>query len=287
MTDFAFDVNTADFEQKVLAASHQVPVLVDFWAEWCAPCRSLKPILEKLATEYGGRFLLAKLNSDENQELSAKYWVRSIPSVKAFRDGQLVDEFAGALPEAQVRAFLDRVIPSAAEPLRIAAQTARQAKDFDTARALLLDAAVLDSKNEDIQLDIAELEIEAGNFEAARNTLGQFEHHAENKPRLQALTARLNLASAGSGADVGTLESCVAEKPDDLAARLQLADALALKQDYRRALEHLLDIVRRDRHWNDQAARRRMLDLFQLMGNEAALDDMVREFRVQLARMLN
>ena len=125
MNPYSFDVDTADFQEKVIAASHHAPVLVDFWAEWCAPCRVLKPILENLAAEYGGRFVLAKLNADRNQELATRLGVRGIPSVKAFVNGELVDEFTGALPETQVRAFIDGLLPSPAEPLRVAAQEAR------------------------------------------------------------------------------------------------------------------------------------------------------------------
>lgn len=287
MTAFASDVSVADFDQKVLAASHQVPVLVDFWAEWCGPCRVLKPILEKLAAEFGGRFLLAKVNSDHNQELAARYGVRGIPAVKAFVDGQLANEFTGALPESQVRAFIDRLLPSPATPLRLAAKAALAERDFATARSLLADAAEADPGNEAITLDRAELEIEAGDHEAAASLLAEFEHHAEDKDRLQALLARRNLVAAGGGGDPAQLARHIEAQPGDLDARLQLANVLALKQDYRPALEQLMEIVRRDRKWNEEAARKRMLDLFQLMGGDSANDDLVREFRIQLARTLN
>ncbi len=118
MSEHALDVGLADFAQSVLEESKHRPVVVDFWAPWCGPCKSLKPILEKLAAEYGGKFLLAKINSDDNQELAARYGVRGIPSVKAFVDGEPVDEFSGALPEGEVRAFLDRLVPSPADELR-------------------------------------------------------------------------------------------------------------------------------------------------------------------------
>ena len=120
---YAYDVTEADFDTAVLARSREVPVLVDFWAPWCGPCRVLKPLLEKLAADYGGRFELAKLNSDEAPSVSARYAVRSIPAVKLFVDGQVVDEFTGALPEGQVRAFLDAHLPDEAEQLRRQAAT--------------------------------------------------------------------------------------------------------------------------------------------------------------------
>ncbi len=286
MSAFAFDADTAGFDAQVLAASHQAPVLVDFWAEWCGPCRVLKPVLEKLAAEYGGRFLLAKVNSDENPELSARYGVRGIPSVKAFYKGELVDEFTGALPEGQVRAFLDRIIPSPAEPLRAAAAEARARGDFEVAISLLNDAAQMDPKNEDIRLDQAELAIDTGDTATARSVLEALEHTARDAGRVKSLLARLNLAAAGN-ADPAELAKALDADPDNLDTRLQLAMALAVAKDYRAALDHLLAIVRRDRKWANEAGRRHMLDLFQLMGSDPALDELVREYRIQLARTLN
>ncbi len=287
MNSFSFDAGVADFQEKVLEVSKRVPVLVDFWAEWCAPCRVLKPVLEKLAVEYGGRFMLAKINSDQNQELAAHCGVRGIPSVKAFINGEMVDEFTGALPETQVRAFIDRLLPSPAEPLRIAAQEARARGEPDVACSLLADAAQLDPADEAVQLDLAEIHIDMRNMDAARAILDAHEHKVRDLTRLRALQARLKLAAAGAGADPAELAARIDANPRDLDARLQLANALALAHDYRPALEQLLEIVRLDRKWQDEAARKVMLDLFALLGSEPQNDDLVREFRIQLARILN
>jgi putative thioredoxin len=287
MSPFSFDAGVSDFQEKVLDASLRAPVLVDFWAEWCAPCKALKPVLEKLAGEYGGRFLLAKIDSDQNQELAAHYGVRGIPNVKAFVNGQMVNEFTGALPEEQIRVFIDSLMPSPAEPLRIAAREARAKGEPEVACSLLIDAAELDPANEAVQLDLAEINIDLKNTEAARTILDAQKHKASKLARLEALEARLKLVAAGAGADSAALVARVAANPGDLDARLQLAHALALANDYRAALEHLLDIVRRDRKWQDEAARKAMLELFVLLGADHAHDDLVRAFRIALARTLN
>jgi putative thioredoxin len=287
MNPYSFDVGTADFQEKVLDASHRAPVLVDFWAEWCAPCRVLKPVLEKLAVDYGGRFILAKLNSDKNQELAARFGVRSIPNVKAFVNGRMVNEFTGALPEGQIRAFIDGLLPSPAEPLRAAAREARARGDADVACSLLADALQLDPANEDALLDLAEIHLDRHQAEAAQAILAPLVHRARDAARLNALQARLKLIAAGAGIDAVTLAARVAANVDDLDARLQLAHALALAHDYRPALEHLLAIVRRDRKWQEEAARKAMLDLFTLLGGDPQYADLVREFRIQLARTLN
>lgn len=290
MTPHAYDVTVADFDAKVLAASQQVPVIVDFWAPWCQPCQILKPILERLAAEFGGRFILAKVNSDENQELSARYGVRGIPAVKAFFGGQMVDEFTGALPEGQVREFIERLIPSPAEPLRQEALAAHARGDLAGARKLMVDAINLDPANDTSYLDFVEMSLEANDAAAldeAREILDVVAERSRDTARAESLRARLQLALAGRGADVDGLRARVVADPADLDARLQLSSALAAATDYRGAFEQLLEIVRRDRKWNEEAGRKAMLTLFGMLGAQPQHDDLVREFRVALSRTLN
>jgi putative thioredoxin len=287
MSEHAYDVSIADFDTKVLAASQSVPVIVDFWAPWCQPCRILKPVLEKLAAEFGGRFILAKVNSDENQELSQRYGVRGIPAVKAFLGGQLVDEFTGALPEGQIREFLARLIPSPAEPLRQEALAAYARGDLEIARKTMADAINLDPANDTAYLDFVEMSIAAQAFDEAKELLDVIADRARDQNRVASLQAQLQLASAGKGVDAAALEAQLAASPDDHDARLQLANALALTRDYRGALTNLLEIVRRDRKWNEEAGRKGMLNLFTLLAAQPQYDDLVREFRVALSRTLN
>lgn len=290
MSAHAYDVSVADFDAKVLAASRTVPVIVDFWAPWCQPCRILKPVLEKLAAEFGGKFILAKVNSDENQELAVRYGVRGIPAVKAFVDGQPADEFTGALPEAQVREFIGRLIPSPAEPLRREALALAAAGDLDAARQKMADAINLDPANDTAYLDFIELSLDTNESTAldeARELMNVVADKARDRHRVESLQARLRLASAAGGVDTSALVARLAQNADDYDARLQLANALALQQDYRAALENLLEIVRRDRKWNEEAGRKGMLNLFTLLAAQPQFDDLVREFRVALARILN
>ncbi len=287
MSAHACDVSVADFDEKVLTASQQVPVLVDFWAPWCQPCRILKPLLEKLAAEYGGKFILAKINSDENQDLSQRYGVRGIPAVKAFVGGQLADEFTGALPESQIREFLERLIPSPAEPMRQEALALASAGDLPAARKLLADAINLDPTNDGAYLDFVALSIDANELNEAKELLDVIADRARDRNRVESLHARLQLAIAGGSVDIDVLRAQLAADVNHNEARLQLANALAVQQDYRGALENLIELVRRDRKWNDEAARKAMLNLFTLLAAQQQYDDLVREFRIALARTLN
>ena len=286
MSPHSMDVATADFEQAVIEASKSVPVLVDFWAEWCGPCRALKPVLEKLATEYQGKFRLAKVNSDENQELAQRYGVRGIPNVKAFVDGELVDEFSGALPEAQVREFLKRVIPSPAEKARQEALAQYAASgDAQAALQMLAAASRLDPQNENVRIDCAGLLFALGELDEARQLLTSLSPLAQMEDRVQALQAKLALAAgAAGGADADALMKRIEHDGKDLDARLQLARLRLAHGQHAEAMDQLLEIVRRDRKFEDDIGRKTLLQVFSALGSDHPL---VGDYRRKLAGALN
>ncbi|MEW5967401.1 MAG: tetratricopeptide repeat protein [Pseudomonadota bacterium] len=279
MAGHALDVGLADFNQNVLEASKQRPVVVDFWAPWCGPCKSLKPILEKLAAEYGGQFLLAKINSDENQELAARYGVRGIPNVKAFVGGEIVDEFSGALPEGDVRAFLDRLIPSPAESVRQQAAAARAAGDLPGALRLLAEASKLDPVHVGVRLDATEIMLDLGEADEAKRLLGSLPDDAD--PRVPQLKARLQFMGA-TGADEAALRARIAANENDLDARLALANLLIAAGRYEPGMDQLLEIVRRDRGFQDDVGRKTLLAVFDLLGG----GELVSRYRRALASAL-
>lgn len=266
------------------AQRSDLPLLVDFWAPWCGPCQTLKPLLEKLAAEYRGRFLLAKVNSDENQELAAHFGVRSIPTVKVVYQGQLVDEFTGALPEGQLRAFLDRIaLPGQAEAgLREQAAALVAEGQLEAALAKLVEASQANPADQAVQLDAIDVLLQLGRSdEAAQLLSGEFKEEAE---RAQTLRARLALAQGA--ADPAPLEARLAAHPDDHACRLELAKAYAAHQRFREALEAALEVVRRDRFFGEGAGRQTLLDFFTALAG-GQHDDLVREFRRKLSATLN
>ncbi|MDR3159858.1 MAG: tetratricopeptide repeat protein [Zoogloeaceae bacterium] len=283
MSDFHFDVSMQDFETRVLRASLKTPVLVDFWAEWCAPCKVLKPILERLAEEYQGRFLLAKVNADENPELSDYFGVRGIPTVVMLVEGQPRDGFTGARSEAEARAFLDRLVPPPPIDARTEAAKRAEAGDWQGAYALLQPFLAEHPQDEAALLDAVAALVELGRAEEAGRLLNrEFTQEAE---RAQAFQARLALMQ--TAADSAPLMEALARNPDDHAARLKLAKALAGQGRYADALEAALEVVRRDRHFDDAAGQRLMRELFNVIGATECYDDLVRQYRRALSALLN
>lgn len=284
MGQFSFDVGSDSFQKIVLDGSREVPVVVDFWAEWCGPCRMLKPILEKLADEFAGKFILAKVNTEQHPGLASQYGVRGIPNVKAFRDGRLVDEFSGALPEASVRDFLRRLIPSPAETLRQQAAESRAGGDLARALQLLAEASGLDPANEATRVDAAEILMDLKQYEEAKRLLDSLSTAALGEERPQRLRTKLEFALAGSQvSSEQELRGQIARQPDDMAARLQLANLLVANGEPAAGLDELLEMIRLDRTWNDQAARKAMLSVFNLLG----ASPLVTDYRRKLASLLN
>jgi putative thioredoxin len=282
---FIHDVNQANFDELVVAASHQQPVVIDFWAPWCGPCNVLKPMLEKLAEEYGGKFVLAKVNSDENQELSARYAVRGIPAVKAMVKGKIVDEFTGALPEREVRAWLDKIIPSPADELRLAAQQQWLDGDAIAAMKLLAEASSLAPNNEWVRVDSAEILLAQGEVAEARTLLESLRDlDIQKDARVLQLLAQAKLAELSAGGeDEAALLAAITKDENDLAARLKLAHLLVASHRYAEGMDQLLEIVRRDRTFQDDIARKTLLDVFNLLSGQGEL---VATYRRKLASSL-
>jgi len=283
MTTYSFDTATDSFEKDVLQASQKVPVLVDFWAPWCAPCRVLKPILEKLAGEYQGRFLLAKVNSDEHPQLSAQFGVRGIPNVKAFVDGKLADEFTGALPESGVRAFIDRLIPTPGEKLRRTARALVNQGDFDEAERQLRSALELEPTNHAVRLDLVELLL-AKNSQAEADAMFAPIPERERDERADRLYSVLALWKKSQQLPaVEELQAKLAANPADVHALMALGERLVADNRFEPALAALLEVVRKDRGALRTSARKLMVEVFNLAGDQ---DELVSEYRKLLAGAL-
>lgn len=283
MSAYVIDVSLENFEQEVLAASFDQPVIVDFWAPWCGPCKSLTPLLEKLADEHQGRFRLAKVNSEENQEIAAQFQIRSIPAVKAFVDGRIVDQFEGALPESELRRFIDSLLPSPADIFRAEAAELFQRGDAKGALAKLVAGSQVDPTNEGIRLDAVDVLLQLGNIDEAKQLIEyDYQHEAE---RARSLRARLALS--GTEVDFAALEARLAAAPKDHAARLELAKGLAAIQRYEEAFDQLLESIYRDKNYNDGEARKMMLQFFEMLAPDPSADDLIRHYRRQLSAALN
>jgi putative thioredoxin len=282
------DVTSDDFDPLVVERSRQLPVLVDFWAGWCAPCRTLKPILEKLAAEYQGRFFLAKIDTDAQQALAARHGVRSLPTVKLFVNGRPVDEFMGALPESQVRAFLDRHLPRASDAL-VTQALAMAASDAPAAILALRDALAADPGSERARLELARLLLagtppRADALAEAAALIAALPPDARSGPAANALKSRIDLCRLLTDAPASTkLAARVSANADDLEARLLLGVSLVLTGDCETGMENLLEVVRRDRRLREDAARKALLACFELLG---PADERVKKYRGLLSRAL-
>jgi len=279
---FIIDVTRENYQQ-LMETSFKVPVLMDFWASWCQPCQVLMPILDKLAEDYQGNFLLAKLNTEEEQEIAAQFGIRSIPTVKLFRDGQPVDEFMGALPERAIREFLDRHVARESDATVERAREHLRAGNSDDAIALLNEARENDPDNPRITLTMAQAQAAIGDIAAAEAALDSLPSDERDKPEVATLRSQLFFEGQVAGApDATELEARLAADPGDQKALFQLALRKVVDQDYETAMELLLTLMQKDRDFEDDAGRRGLLKVFELLGD----NPLVNRYRSRMASLL-
>jgi putative thioredoxin len=267
------DVTTASFKADVLAASTRQPVLVDFWAPWCGPCKQLAPVLEKAVADSKGKVTLVKMNIDDHPQIAGQLGIQSIPAVIAFSKGQPVDGFVGALPESQIRGFIERLVgPLEGGSAALLAEAEEAAAKGDVAAAAEIYADILAADPEDPKAiaGLAKLQVALGQLAEARALLESAPPPPPGKeqdPAIAAAWAALRLAEQASNVgELAPLETAVAANPDDHQSRFDLAVALSAKGDRDAAADQLLEIIRRDRKWNDEAARKQLLQFFEAWG---------------------
>lgn len=286
--DLIKDGNEATFVEDVIKASQQVPVIIDLWAPWCGPCKTLGPILEKTVLAAKGAVKLVKINVDENPRLSAQLRVQSIPAVYAFSKGQPVDGFIGALSESQVRTFVQGLIgelgPAATDELIAEAQAARAEGDLGTAAALFAEVVKQEPSNVAALAGLAQVYLDSGDIAHAEQTLELVPPDKAGDGAVRAVQAAITLrGQAKPAGETAKLEQKLASDPNDHQARYDLAVALAAADRKAEAIDHLLDLIKRNRTWNEDAARKQLLTLFDALGFK---DELAQSGRRRLSALL-
>lgn len=283
---FIFEANTQNFAQLVIQNSRQVPVLVDFFADWCQPCKTLTPILTKLVDEYRGAFILVKVNTDQNQALAAQLGVRSLPTVKLFKDGKIVDEFMGALPEAEVRKFLSKHRTRPTEPYR--QQALMMQEEGDLAGAMNLMEQVLQHEPDfyEAALDFAAMMLAAGDVNQAEALVNQIPENSVEPTLIEKLRSDIKLArlkEQSEGQDTSALEQRLADNPSDYATMLELAKIRVAQGRTEEGLALYLTVMRADRSFGEDAGRQGLMASFDLLGTS---DPLVKKYRSKMFSLL-
>ncbi len=282
---YIYHVTQEDFTQRVIETSHRVPVMVDFWADWCGPCHMLMPVLAKLADEYKGQFLLAKVNSDEQQGLASHFRIRSLPTVRIFKNGDSVDEFMGVQPESVIREIIERHIERESDKLRHEAFGAAEAGDTELALQLLQQAARLDPSNTQIKIDLARILMKNGEPERAEIVLDDLSGPDREKPAVKSLKAQLAFGRVASlEPDRRKLELQINKNPNDLKSRYRLSAHNIIMGEFDAAMDQLFEIMRRDRNFEDDAGRKGLLAVFEILGNQ---DKRVQLYRSKMFNVLH
>ncbi|MBN1418038.1 MAG: tetratricopeptide repeat protein [Planctomycetes bacterium] len=282
--EFVFAAGETDFEERVVRGSWERPIVVDFWAPWCGPCRALSPVLEEVVASFDGALALAEVNVDDAPRLSQQYGISGIPAVKVFRAGRIVSEFVGAKARGEIREILSHVAPSKADEKVASGRRQEDAGRLDEAEALYRQALAARGDHPGAFLGLARIAIERHDHEAARDLASRVAPGVDEHDQAAALLARLDFTrecAEQGGAENARKSS--AEAPNDLGALHALASCLAAEQDYTGALELLIRIVECDKGYRDGAPKRAMLRIFTIVGIRSALAD---EYRSRLARAL-
>jgi putative thioredoxin len=283
LTGWIFETTEKTFEADVIERSSVVPVIVDFWAPWCEPCRQLTPLLEQFIKELAGRVVLAKVNIDESPDLAAAFGVQSIPQVFAIRDGQAVNRIQGLLPEEELRKWIESVLPSPAEEVFKRGQ-ALEADDPAAAEACYREASQLAPDQDSIKLDLARVLLTLNRDDECRQVITELEGRGYLEPEAEKLKSQLDLRSAAaSTGGVDEARQAAAVAPDDLALQLKLADTLAVAYQHEEALEICLTLVQRGEADITAEAKKTMLQIFDMLGPESEL---VSRYRRRLATAL-
>jgi putative thioredoxin len=277
-------VTANNFMSDVVEASAQTPTLVDFWAPWCGPCKQLMPVLDRLAAEYGGRFKLAKVNTDEQKELAQQVGIRSLPTVVLFKDRTAVDHFIGVVPEAKIREILEKHLPKLSDGPAARTQALKAAGDYAAAREIVAEQLLLDASNVALQTELAELHALEGDLDGARRMLDQVRAKEPNHPAVKRLAALLEFSKiVATFPDVRSLKERGSSNPDDLDVRHALAVHRLLGGDVEPALATWLDFMRHHASFKDQLGKRSLVLAFELIGEA---DPIVGQTRREMARLL-
>ncbi|MBO6849433.1 MAG: thioredoxin [Marinobacter sp.] len=282
---YIFEATMENFQQKVMEASATTPVLVDVWAEWCAPCKQLMPLLEKLANEYDGGFLLAKVNADEQEQLTASLGVRSLPTIILVKDGQAVDGFNGALPESEIRKVLDKHVEAPEEDPYDKAHRLWEAGDAEAALAILTEMNQKDPENLKVLIDLAQLKAEQGDLETAEQVLASLPPEEKMQHQAKQLAARVKfLKQSAELPPIKDLEMALEQDPKDPNALHQLALHHVLGENNAGAMELLIRLMQVDSQYKDEVAKTTLIELFDKLGNN---NPDVRTYRRKLYTLMH